>query len=232
MFFIDKFADQTERMNNLLPPVLLPPACLPDVEFFTWLLFSAKAGIEIHETFPKQTCRNRYRIATANGPLVLSIPVVRIIGNHTPFQEIRIDQSTDWARIHWRAIESAYNKSPFFLYYRDDFELLFRNPPALLIEFNFSALNLCTRLIGSKPEYRITEAFEKDPESLIDLRHSIMPKQAAAHVLTIRQFEPYIQVFSDRNTFEPNLSMLDLIFNMGPETGTYLERQVPFLRLE
>ncbi|NTW24327.1 MAG: WbqC family protein [Lentimicrobium sp.] len=219
-------------MNNPLPPVLLPPACLPDVEFFTWLLFSAQAVIEVHETFPKQTCRNRYRIPTANGPLVLSIPVIRPKGNHTPFQEIRIDQSTDWARIHWRAIESAYNKSPFFLYYRDDFELLFQNPPGLLIDFNFSALNLCARLIGSKPEFTITETFQKDPESFLDMRHSIMPKQALDQAFTIREWEPYVQVFSDRQEFMPNLSILDLIFNLGPDTVNYLSRHLPQARPE
>ena len=214
-------------MNNQLPPVLLPPACLPDLEFFTWLLFSAQPRIEVHETFPKQTCRNRYRIATANGLLVLSIPVIRPKGNHTPFQEILIDSPTDWARIHWRAVESAYNKSPFFLYYRDDFERLFQSPPRLLIDFNLSALNLCCKLTETKPEFTFTDIFHREVESKLDLRHKIMPKQAVNHAYSIRKWEPYVQVFSDRQEFVSNLSILDLIFNLGPDTVNYLKRHIP-----
>jgi hypothetical protein len=219
-------------MNNQLPPVLLPPACLPDLEFFTWLLFSVQAVIEVHETYPKQTCRNRYRIATANGILVLSIPVIRPKGNHSPFQEILIDSSTDWSRIHWRAIESAYNKSPFFLYYRDDFEHLFQNPPRLLIDFNLTAINLCCKLIETKPEFTFTEAFRKKVINRLDLRHSIMPKQAVKHAYSISEWEPYVQVFSDRQEFMPNLSILDLIFNLGPDTVSYLTRHLPQARPE
>jgi len=219
-------------MNNQLPPVLLPPACLPDLGFFTWLLFSAQAVIEVHETFPKQTCRNRYRIATANGLLVLSIPVIRPKGNHSPFLEILIDSSTNWSRIHWRAIESAYNKSPFFLYYRDDLELLFQNPPRLLIDFNLSALNLCCKLIEAKPEFTFTETFRSEAENRLDLRHSIMPKQVVKHEYSIGEWEPYVQVFSDRQEFLPNLSILDLLFNLGPDTVSYLKRHLPQVRQE
>ena len=214
-------------MKSRLPAVLLPLACLPSVEFFLWLLHAPSAFLEIQETYPKQTCRNRYLIATANGPLLLSIPVVKPFGNHTPTSAIRLDPTGNQERIHWRAIESAYNKSPFFLYYRDDFEKIFNSPPTLLIDFNLSLLNLCCRFTGITRDYKLTETFVQNPVDMLDLRHAIMHKHPAAQTFTVPPFEPYIQVFADRHAFIPNLSILDLLFNLGPEAGDYLKRHVP-----
>lgn len=209
-------------MQNL-PEVLLPLACLPDVEYFVWLSNSTEAWLEIHETYPKQTCRTRYKIASAEGTLQLSVPVIRQDGNHTPTNRILL-AATDWNRIHWRAIESAYNKSPFFLYYKDDFEAIFAAPPALLMEFNFQLLKLCCSLTRIKTILKLTESYEKHPENYPDLRQSIMPKQPVVQNRSVAQFKPYIQVFSDRNPFIPNLSILDVLFNLGPDTSDYLKQ--------
>lgn len=201
---------------------------MPDTEFAVWLNHSEKATFEIHETWPKQTCRNRYRIATANGPLVLSIPVVKPYGNHTQTQHILIDRKSEWNRIHWRTIESAYNKSPFFLYYRDEYETLFNEPPVRLIDFNLAALRTSCRLAGTGPEFNLSGSFEKTPgNACVDMRQNIMPKKPVDHPFRIRNFEPYIQVFSDRIPFIPNLSILDLLFNLGPETAAYISRHIP-----
>ncbi|MBK6966558.1 MAG: WbqC family protein [Bacteroidales bacterium] len=150
-------------MKSGIPPVLLPAACLPEIGFFCWLYHAPSVEIEIHETYPKQTCRNRYRIATANGPLILSIPVIKTDGNHTPLARVRIDKSENWNRIHWRAIESAYNKSPFFLYYKDDFERIFHNPPELLMDFNLTILKICCRFTGIKSEFTLSESYQRLP---------------------------------------------------------------------
>lgn len=214
-------------MKSGIPPVLLPAACLPETGFFCWLYHAPSVVIEIHETYPKQTCRNRYRIATANGPLILSIPVVKTDGNHTPITRVRINKTENWNRIHWRAIESAYNKSPYFLYYKDDFEQIFQNPPEFLLDFNLGILNLCCKLTGLKNGYSFTGSFHKHPEGLTDLRRSLMPKQPVLPSTDARHYEPYIQVFSDRHEFIPNLSILDLLFNLGPDTGDYLKRHIP-----
>ena len=216
-------------MNGKLPPVLLPTACFPDIEYFVWLHFSEKVIIENHETFPKQTCRNRYRIASANGILTLTVPVIKPDGNHTPTSEIQVDTRENWNRIHWRAIESAYNKSPFFLYYRDDFEKILMNPPAKLIELNLAFLRLCCKFAGISPVYNLSETFVKEPQNMIDMRQLIMPKKPVQHEYTILNFEPYIQVFSDRQAFIPNLSILDLLFNLGPDAGNYLKRHMPMV---
>ena len=216
-------------MNGELPPVLLPTACFPNIEYFVWLHFSEKVIIENHETFPKQTCRNRYRIASANGIHTLTVPVIKPDGNHSPTSEIQVDPKENWNRIHWRAIESAYNKSPFFLYYRDDFEKILMNPPAKLIELNLALLRLCCKFAGISPVYSLSESFVNEPQRMIDMRQLIMSKKPVQHTYTITNFEPYIQVFSDRQAFIPNLSILDLLFNLGPEAGNYLKRHMPLV---
>jgi len=214
-------------MPSQIPALLLPLACLPDIEFFCWLHHAPKVVFEIHETYPKQTCRNRYRISSANGPLTLSVPVIKPVGNHTPTHTVRIDSSENRLRNHWRAIESAYNKSPFFLYYRDDFEQVFLNPPELLIDFNQRLLNLCLKALKLKPEFRLSESYQKNPADLADLRNSIMPKNPLNHASGFLRFEPYTQVFADRQQFIPNLSIIDLLYNLGPEAGEYIKRHVP-----
>lgn len=210
-----------------IPAVLLPPACFPDAEFFAWLLHAPQVSIEMQESYPKQTCRNRYRIATAQGITVLSVPVNKPQGNNSPFKIIELDNSTTWNITHWRTIESAYSKSPFFIYYRDHFEQLFLNPPALLKDLNISILNLCLKLIGLKKEFDYTQTFENKPVNYYDMRGLIMPKKQVQHGYQIKTFKPYIQVFSDRNEFLENLSILDLLFNLGPETIVYLQNHKP-----
>ncbi len=206
-----------------LPEVLLPLACLPDVEYFVWLSNTSQARLEIHETYPKQTCRTRYRIASAEGTLQLSVPVIRQDGNHTPTNRVLL-AGTDWNRIHWRAIESAYNKSPFFLYYKDDFEAIFAAPPSMLMEFNLKLLKLCCSLSGIKTSLNLTLNYEKQPANCPDLRQKFMPKHPVNQKEYIKHFKPYIQVFSDRNPFIPNLSILDVLFNLGPGTADYLRQ--------
>jgi hypothetical protein len=208
-----------------LSPVVLPFACLPNVEYMSWMIHSAGLNIEVHETFPKQTCRNRYAILTAEGPFMLTIPVKRPGGNHTPFKEVLLDDPAKWVNNHWRAIESAYNKSPFFLYYRDVFEKIFRKPPDTLFELNFQFLNTLNQCFDIKPSFQFTTKFIRHyPPPVIDMRDLIMPKQDSAQQFPRQDYPPYIQAFSHKLAFAPNLSSLDLLFNLGPESVDYLTR--------
>lgn len=209
------------------PSVILPAGCLPDIEYFCWLMHSPEVLIEVHETYPKQTCRNRYRIATANGPLVLSVPVNKPQGNHSPVPVVETDRKSNWNIIHWRALESAYNKSPYFLYYRDRFEPLFIQPPVLLLDFNLSLLKTCLNLLNLPVIFRLTDDFVKDSGSMADMRMKIMPKHPENHRWSISSFAPYTQVFSEKHAFQPNLSIVDLLFNLGPEAVAYLQNHIP-----
>ena len=211
-----------------LPEVVLPFACLPNVEYLSWMAHTSKAMIETQETFPKQTCRNRYAIMTAAGPAVLTIPVKRPSGNHTPLKDVIVDAPEKWVNLHWRAIESAYNKSPFFLYYRDDFEDIYRNPPEKLVDLNRRFLDLILKFSGLNKSYSFTNEYHKvHPDEIVDMRQQIMPKKVSNHAFSIHQYKPYIQVFSEILPFAPNLSGLDLLFNLGPETASYLKDHRP-----
>ena len=211
-----------------VPEVVLPFACLPNVEYMVWMTHAPHVRIETQETFAKQTCRNRYAIMTAAGPAVLTIPVKRPAGNHTPLNDVIVDAPEKWVNLHWRAIESAYNKSSFFLYYRDDFEDIYRNPPEKLVDLNRQFLDLILKFSGINKTYSFSGKYHKTyPDEVVDMRQHIMPKKVSRHEFIIHQYKPYIQVFSENQPFAPNLSSLDLLFNLGPETASYLKNHFP-----
>jgi len=215
------------NVTKQLPQVILPLACLPDIEYFCWLFHASGVLVEIQETYPKQTCRNRYSIETANGVLNLVVPVTKPDGNHTCTRDILLDHKSPWARIHWRTIESAYNKSPYFLYYREAFESIFLAPPKLLVDFNLKILEACCGILKTDPGIVLTENYRKGYENAVDMRQLIMHKRKTVHTWSVQEFEPYMQVFSDRHPFFPNLSIIDLIFNEGPSAAHYLYRHCP-----
>jgi hypothetical protein len=155
---------------------------------------------------------------TANGLLRLSIPVIKPQGNHTPTCEVLLDERTNWAHVHWMSLVSAYNKSPFFLYYKDQLEPLFVKPSGLLVDFNLKLLQTINSFLKVNPAYELTTSFIKTYEGLDDYREC-----AKDLTSTGRIFTPYYQVFSDKMEFQPNISILDLIFNEGPAAYIYLK---------
>lgn len=199
---------------HLEKPVLLPTAYLPSVHYFMLMAAAPQVFIEKHETYPKRTFRNRCEIYTANGKLPLTIPVTKVDGNHTRVDRIKISDQYDWQTMHWRAIRIAYTNSPFYLYYKDDIEIFYQKNFDNLFDFNMKFLNELCELIGLEVKISITESFEKVPEDMADFRHILSPK---FNVSTF-QFKPYYQAFAEKHGFMPGLSVLDLLFNMGPET--------------
>ena len=195
--------------------VLLSSAYLPPVSFFTAIKSGGDVLIEQYDNYCKQTYRNRCRIATAGGIQVLTIPVVK---SDTPKQlvkDVRISDHGDWRRQHWNALESAYMNSPFFMYYQDDFRPFYEKKYEFLIDFNTELTELILKLAGMDKNIKLTESYSRPTPGINDLRSLIDPQETS-------QNRPYWQVFKQKYGFLPNLSAVDLLFNMGPEFPLYL----------
>jgi hypothetical protein len=210
---------------NKFSPALLTTAYLPGIYYFALLSFYDEVFIEAKETYAKQTFRNRCEILSGNGVLRLTIPVVLPEGNRTKIENVIVSPSVPWRIKHWRAIESAYNKSPYFLYYRDEIEeILLDKALNKLLELNHALLKVLLQQLDLNVKLTFTTQFEKKPETTDDQRN-ITRKQFDTGKETL--FRPYPQVFSDRFGFKPNLCILDLLFNMGPSAAGYLTGIVP-----
>ncbi len=198
--------------NNKAESALFSTAYLAPVEYFQYLKTAGRVCIEQHEYYQKQTYRSRCRIATANGIMDLSIPVEK--RNHTLIRDIRISEHSDWQTLHWRSIEAAYNSSPFFEYYADDFRPFFEKKWLFLWDFNMELLHKILELLDIETEILLTETYEPQTgEETLDLREIIHPKKEASIPL-----KSYYQVFATKFGFIPNMSIIDLLFNMGNES--------------
>jgi hypothetical protein len=203
-------------------PILLSTAYLPPIEYIIQCLHHKTITIELFETFTKQTYRNRCHIATANGLLTLTIPVKKPNGNHTFTKDIILETNNRWNIIHWRAIHSAYSHSPYFLYYSDAFEAIFKNLPQTLIEFNTALLNVIFKLLKVEVDIQYTTDFVPINNLTTDLRNLIHPKQILEYPGKPVNFKIYTQTFNNKYAFIPNLSILDLLFNEGTSSFDYL----------
>ena len=206
-----------------MKPVLLSTAYFPPVSWMAAAVQSGSITIENHETYPKQTFRNRCNIATSSGVLSLTVPVNRVNGNHTKTCDIRIDNSVNWQMLHWRSIVTAYNKSPYFLYYRDIVEPIFLKKQESLIDLNTEVLKSILHALKIKNiDILHTDQYETKPD-LYDLRNSFHPKLNQRQEITYN-LPRYIQAFEEKYGFVADLSIIDLLFNLGPDTLPYLAK--------
>lgn len=204
-------------MPLLDEPVVLSTAYLPNIQYLSKLFAHKKIIIDINETYPKQSYRNRCLIAGANGVHPLSIPVKRPNGNHTLTRDIEIDYDTDWQRIHWRAILSAYNHSPFFEIFADEFQPLFGKRYKYLVELNEAILRLYFAATGYQmPQWEYTNDFVTPGTYTFDYRNTIHPKTHSSLDVHFNP-QPYFQVFDEKLGFTSNLSFIDLLFNEGSQ---------------
>lgn len=204
-------------------PILLSTAYFPPVSWMAAAVQSGSIKLEIHETYPKQTFRNRCNIATSSGILSLTVPVKRVNGNHTKTSDIRIDNGERWQMLHWRSIVTAYNKSPYFLYYRDIFEPIFQKKQQSLVELNTEILEGILLSLKIKTiDIQYTTEYEMNPD-YYDLRNSFHPKLNSSQKITY-SLPRYIQTFEEKYGYMPDLSSIDLLFNLGPDTLPYLSQ--------
>ncbi len=179
--------------------------------------------IERHESFIKQTYRNRMLIPTTNGPLSLTIPTNHDIS--LSMKDIRISDHANWRHVHWNALLSAYGESPFFEYYQDDIRPFYEKKYEFLFDFNMETTEKMIELLDIRPKISITEAYiqskeQKEEGEIKDFRDAIRPKKP----LPDAEFAPqrYYQVYEQKHGFLPNMSILDLLFNEGNEAIFYL----------
>ena len=193
--------------------ILVSTSYLAPVSYFSALNAASTVFIEHQEHYVKQTFRNRCVIAGPDGPLPLTVPVVKPQDPHCPICEIRISDHGNWRHLHWNALKSAYGQSPFFEYYEDDFRPFYEPDWEYLVDYNRDLLQCVCRLIDIQPYLRVTEAYEASPSDVTDLRFpAVFPYSP----------NPYYQVFSQREGFLPDLSIVDMLFCMGPESILYL----------
>jgi hypothetical protein len=199
--------------------ILIATAYFPPIEYFAYLAKAELAKIEVHETYAKQTYRNRCHIYSPNGVQALSIPIHKTNGNHTKTIDIKISEHYDWKSHHWKSIKTAYNASAFFMYYENELLEAINFFSLNLVEYNTHLLNFILNEIGLHSDINFTNEFIKEAENIVDLRMDLSPKINKPHYEEAR----YYQVFEEKHGFMSNLSILDLLFNEGPNTLNYLQ---------
>jgi hypothetical protein len=205
---------------------LLSSAYLGPIQYYTKIVSYPQIFIERYETYHKQSYRNRCIISSANGPLVLSIPILEGPRAKAPMHELQLSYDHNWQQIHWRSITAAYKNSPFFEYYADDLALFYHERKwKYLIDFNSRVQDVIIEALNYKPVIEYTDSYIKSGDTsdvTDDFRYSIHPKPHRQSIDNHFYATPYHQVFNAQSEFAPNLSILDLLFNEGPETLTIL----------
>ena len=251
-----KFKFQSKESSNLKVQsklkALLSSTYFGPIQWYQKLNRYDECLIERHESFIKQTYRNRMIIPTTNGPLALTIPTNHDIS--LSMKDIRISDHANWRHVHWNALLSAYGESPFFEYYQDDIRPFYEKKYEFLFDFNMETTEKMIELLDIRPKISITEEYILSEErrvkseettfggqgesqfdsianhkvqssnlkvqSIVDFRDAIRPKKP----LPDAEFESkrYYQVYGQKHGFQPNMSILDLLFNEGNEAIFYL----------
>lgn len=195
---------------------LFSTAYFPCISYMARFIEDPAPVIEVWETYHKQTYRNRCRVMTANGVESLSVPVVKVNGNHTMTKDVAISYKEHWQQIHRRCLESAYKASPYFDHYYHWLQPIFETRFERLIDLNDAALQAVLKMLKVNKEIVHTTDYIHQTEH--DLREAFSPKITTEP----NDFPQYYQVFNTKFPFTPDLSVLDLIFNEGPGSITFL----------
>jgi len=190
--------------------MVLPCAYLPPISWFACLMTGEPIFMEQYENYQKQTIRNRCTIDSPNGPLNLSIPVDKstFVGGKCLMKDVRISAHSDWQHQHWYALETSYYNSPFFEYLQDDFRPLYEKKWDFLMDFNEALIQKCCEMLDIQPNISRTNSY-------VGVSHlSLLTSHLTPHT--------YYQVFQQKHGFLPDLSIIDLIFNMGKESLLFL----------
>ena len=206
--------------------VILTSAYLAPVQYYTKLYAAPRIIEERFDHYVKQTYRNRCVIAGPNGPQALTFPIEHSEVLKPCTKDIRLSNHGNWRHLHWNALVSAYDKSPYFEYYADDIRPFYEKRYDYLVDFNEGLRNVICEELGLTPEILLPQAYvEHTEENVEDFRESIRPKLDFSSDTSFQAI-PYYQVFAQRLGFLPNLSIVDLLFNMGPESRLILRDSI------
>jgi len=208
-------SDGVECLRVLNKQALFSLCYFAPISWYIQFLKAEKAVIEAHENFIKQSFRNRAHIAGPQGLQKLIIPVKW--KNHTPYQDVVLADDFKWRREHLRSLQTAYKNAAFFEHYEHNFIALFESPINNLFEFNLQAHELIMKLLKLEQSIILTSSYESDPAAQ-DFRSMVHPKTSSNF-----NFVSYPQVFQEKNGQIPDLSILDLTFNLGLEAALYLK---------
>ena len=194
----------------------------PPIQYFSYFYSAKKVLIEAFENYQKKSYRNRCMICGANGIITLSVPVEKTNSTKQLIKDVRVAYHENWNENHWKTIISAYKSSPYFLYYEDDIRPIFTKKWNFLLDLNIAAIETVGNCLEVKTEIQLTEKYYPIDYYENDFRELIHPKKDINEDKNFVPFE-YRQVFGTKHGFMPNLSILDLLFNKGPETELVLQ---------
>ena len=200
--------------------VLIHPTYFPNIAHFVAMLKADDIVFEVCDNYQKQTYRNRASIYGANGKLDLNIPVVYSQKNRQFYKDVKIFNTENWQTQHLKSLESAYRTSPFFEFYIDDLMPLFTMETDTVMDFNFKCIELVFECLQLPFKYTVTQTFELDSIHNMDARPFANSRKEK-----LQDFKSYAQVFDNKHGFLDNLSILDVLFNEGPNTELYLKSQ-------
>lgn len=197
---------------------IFPLFYLPPVSYFTAIKANDfNFSVEKHEHFVKQTYRNRASIASPDGILDLMVPVVKGSKFKTPIKDVKISYDAKWQRLHWLSLQTCYRSSAYFEFYEDGLAPFYHQKFDFLFDFNVELFTWILKQLKQNQTLTYTAEYESDISKELDFRASFNKNEI--HSANTKN---YFQVFSDRNEFIPNLSIVDLLFNQGPQAKLYL----------
>lgn len=200
--------------------IVIHPTYLPNIAHFVAIIQAKHTCFEMDDNFQKQTYRNRAYIYGANGKLSLNIPVIHTQKERQKYRDVKIYNADKWQSNHWKSLESAYRTSPFFEFYEDDIAPLFQTKADFLLDFNMKCIEAIRDCLQLEINASETHEYQKDISDKLDMRYLVNAKKEKPKL-----FDPYTQVFNDKHGFISNLSILDLLFNEGPNSIYYLQNQ-------
>lgn len=205
--------------------ILIPSLLAPSVRIFSVLSAAQEIVVDVHETYPKQTLRNRYYIGSPNDVRALIVPVRKPYGHRTKTIEIEIDYSENWPLYHRKSLTTAYSKSPFFLYYADYIFTEFERKHDSLIDLNSALQSLFMKWLHIQTPVILTEDYIRKFDGT-DLRNAC--KDNSAWQIRNEYYQPFGETYGFRNS----LSVLDILFNLGPEAERHIKKEISYANIQ